>query len=156
MKMDLRLIAIDKHQMEDHGYGEVAKRCSVSKYISKDKRKGPSLHRRHYSTPSCHPIKPPEEQKQKRKSMDSCIGGTIVEQKCGTSKTVWDNMDELELEDEVDDDDVDDEVTIATLGILILYKFTDPKGEVPRHLLLGFWCLHNSASTQFRSRKAAL
>lgn len=31
-------IAIDKTQCEDHGYGEVAKQCSVSKYF-KDKRK---------------------------------------------------------------------------------------------------------------------
>ncbi|KAG2235354.1 hypothetical protein INT48_004973, partial [Thamnidium elegans] len=38
MKMDLRLIAIDKNQFEDHGYGEVAKQGSVPKYF-KDKRK---------------------------------------------------------------------------------------------------------------------
>lgn len=38
MKMDLRLIATDKNQCEDHGYGEVAKQCSVPKYF-KDKRK---------------------------------------------------------------------------------------------------------------------
>lgn len=38
MEMDLRLIAIDKTQLEDHGYGEVAKQCSVLKCF-KDKRK---------------------------------------------------------------------------------------------------------------------
>lgn len=38
MKMDLRLVVTNSSELQDHGYGEVAKECSTSKYF-KDKRK---------------------------------------------------------------------------------------------------------------------
>jgi hypothetical protein len=49
---------------------------------------------------------------KKRNCIDSCINNTIESEKeCGTSKVVWDNVEEDELEDEVDgdEDDNDDE-----------------------------------------------
>lgn len=38
MKMALRLVVTNSSELHDHGYGEVAKECSTSKY-SKNKRK---------------------------------------------------------------------------------------------------------------------
>lgn len=42
MKMDLRLVVTNSSELQDHGYGEVAKECSTSKYF-KDKRKTKSF-----------------------------------------------------------------------------------------------------------------
>jgi hypothetical protein len=58
----------------------------------------------------CEAIKKQACRGKKRKSMDDCIGSTAVKQRrYGTSKTVWDNVDENELEDEVSDVEVDDD-----------------------------------------------
>ncbi|CAO3607101.1 unnamed protein product [Mucor hiemalis] len=47
---------------------------------------------------------------KKRKCTDDCISDTAVKQKeYGTSKVIWDNDEEDELEDEVNDNEDDDD-----------------------------------------------
>ncbi|KAG1144469.1 hypothetical protein G6F37_010493 [Rhizopus arrhizus] len=60
----------------------------------------------------CETIKKQACRGKKRNCIDSCINNTIESEKeCGTSKVVWDNVEEDELEDELngDEDDNDDE-----------------------------------------------
>ncbi|KAI8081917.1 uncharacterized protein B0P05DRAFT_570998 [Gilbertella persicaria] len=167
MKMDLRLIAIDKNQCENHGYGEVAKQCSVPKYF-RDKRKaviackallnsiitsnaidqekesifipylivmGFEMHicvvhlesDHFYITQKVKSIVFPsrladlgEESIELANGLLDLVAmceaikkqacsATVKQRGYGTSKTVWDNVDEHELEDEISDDEVDDD-----------------------------------------------
>ncbi|GAA5802140.1 hypothetical protein HPULCUR_007601 [Helicostylum pulchrum] len=58
----------------------------------------------------CEAIKKQACRGKKRKCIDDCISNTTVKQKeYGTSKVVWDNVEEDELEDEVNDNEDDDD-----------------------------------------------